>query len=179
MNWKSLLTWGFAATVILTGLTSVARGMGLTRMDLPFMLGTMVTPNRDRARLYGFLMHMMNGWIFASVYALFFESMRKATWWLGMGMGLATGSSCWSRQPHSAGSAPSHGLRARRARTDPPTGAARLHDAELRPAHAPRHDRGSPGLRHDPRRVLSAHHRILTKKDTKDCREFYLINLVS
>ena len=55
------------------------------------MLGTMVTSDRDRAKIYGFLMHFVNGWIFASVYAALFESMRKATWWLGMGMGLAHG----------------------------------------------------------------------------------------
>ncbi len=44
------------------------------------MLGTMVTSNRDRAKVLGFLMHLLNGWLFASLYAAAFESWRKATW---------------------------------------------------------------------------------------------------
>ena len=52
------------------------------------MLGTMFTPNRDRAKLIGFGVHFLNGWIFASVYAAAFESWRRATWWLGAAIGL-------------------------------------------------------------------------------------------
>lgn len=62
--------------------------MGITRMDLPLMLGTMVTPDRDRAKIVGVIMHIVNGWIFAFVYAIYFEALGRATWWLGMGMGL-------------------------------------------------------------------------------------------
>ncbi len=87
MNVKSVLLWGFAATLALTTLSSGSRGLGVSRMDLPFMLGTMVTPNRDRAKAYGFFMHFMNGWILASIYALYFEAWKRATWWLGTGLG--------------------------------------------------------------------------------------------
>lgn len=66
--------------------------MGLTRMNLPFMLGTMVTPNRDRAGAIGFAMHFVNGWLFASVYALAFQSLSLATWWFGAIIGLVHGS---------------------------------------------------------------------------------------
>jgi uncharacterized membrane protein YagU involved in acid resistance len=52
------------------------------------MLGTMFTPDRDRAKLIGFGMHFVNGWIFASTYAAAFESWRRATWWLGAAIGL-------------------------------------------------------------------------------------------
>ena len=52
-------------TVVLTGLMSGSQGLGLTRMSLPYMLGTMFTPDRDRARLVGFLVHVVNGWLFA------------------------------------------------------------------------------------------------------------------
>jgi uncharacterized membrane protein YagU involved in acid resistance len=67
---------------------SAAQGLGLSRMSIPFMLGTMVTPNRDRAPLIGFLIHVVNGWSFALLYALAFESWGRATWWLGAGIGL-------------------------------------------------------------------------------------------
>ena len=48
-----------------------------------WVLGTMFTPNRDQAKLVGFGVHFLNGWIFASLYAAAFESWRRATWWLG------------------------------------------------------------------------------------------------
>jgi uncharacterized membrane protein YagU involved in acid resistance len=88
MNMRGTVLWGFVATVVLTGLMAGSQRLGLTRMNIPFMLGSMMTPNRDRAKLIGFFVHMMNGWIFASVYAAAFQSWRRATWWLGAGIGL-------------------------------------------------------------------------------------------
>lgn len=91
MNVPGALLWGFVATVVLTTLMSAARGVGLSRMSIPFMLGTMVTPDRDRAPFVGFLLHMVVGWMFAFVYVLGFESLGRATWWLGAGAGLVHG----------------------------------------------------------------------------------------
>jgi hypothetical protein len=88
MNLPSILLWGFAATVVLSTLMAGSQRLGYTRMSLPFLLGTMLTPNRDRAMFLGLLMHMMNGWLFALLYALAFESWHLATWWLGAGIGL-------------------------------------------------------------------------------------------
>jgi uncharacterized membrane protein YagU involved in acid resistance len=48
----------------------------------------MVTGDRDRAKLIGFLLHVVNGWIFAFVYVAAFQSWRRATWWLGALIGL-------------------------------------------------------------------------------------------
>lgn len=91
MNKKGALLWGFVATVFLTGLMSGSQGLGLTRMNIPLILGTMFTPSRDRARVIGFLLHLINGWLFAAVYAAAFESWRRATWWLGAAIGLVHG----------------------------------------------------------------------------------------
>ncbi|HEV2721981.1 MAG TPA: hypothetical protein VG323_18315 [Thermoanaerobaculia bacterium] len=91
MNLPSILIWGFAATIVLTGLTIAAQSLGLTRIDLPFIIGTMLTSNRDRARVIGTIFHIVNGWIFAVVYALFFQQLRMATWWLGAVMGCLQG----------------------------------------------------------------------------------------
>jgi hypothetical protein len=88
MNWASLLVWGFAGTIVLTTLMAASQAVGLTRMNLPFMLGTMFTANRDRAKVVGFLVHILNGWIFAAVYIGAFEQLGRATWWLGAGIGL-------------------------------------------------------------------------------------------
>lgn len=39
----------------------------------------------------GFGVHLLIGWLFAFVYAATFESWRRATWWLGMLIGLVHG----------------------------------------------------------------------------------------
>ena len=88
MNKGSVSLWGFVGTVILTTLMAASQERGLSRINFPFMLGTMFTPNRDRAGLIGFGVHFLNGWIFASVYAATFESWRRASWWLGAAIGL-------------------------------------------------------------------------------------------
>jgi uncharacterized membrane protein YagU involved in acid resistance len=89
MNWGSWLLWGFVSTLVLTTTMVGGQGLGLTRMNIPFMLGTIFTPDRDRAKLYGFLAHFANGWIFSILYVLAFTSLHKATWWVGAIIGLA------------------------------------------------------------------------------------------
>ncbi len=91
MNWPNIVLWGFVATSVLTMLMRGSQALGFTRMDIPFLLGTMFTPDRDRAKLYGFLVHLVNGWLFSFLYALFFEEMGRATWWLGGAAGLVHG----------------------------------------------------------------------------------------
>ena len=87
MNLSSIVLWGFAATVVLTTIMSVSHGIGLTRISIPFLLGTMLTPNRDRALVVGIAFHIVNGWLFALLYAAVLEAMDRTTWWLGAGIG--------------------------------------------------------------------------------------------
>jgi hypothetical protein len=63
--------------------------MGLTRMSIPYLLGTMLTPNRDRAKLFGFFIHLANGFLFAMVYAAIFQSLGQAGVWRGALLGAA------------------------------------------------------------------------------------------
>ena len=91
MNLPSILLWGFAATIVLTTLTAAGQSLGLTRIDIPFIIGSMVTADRDRAKVIGYGMHLFNGWVFAIVYALFFENVHAATWWFGALMGALQG----------------------------------------------------------------------------------------
>src|SRR4051794_28862127 len=87
MNISSILLWGFAATILLTTLTVAAQSLGLTRVDIPFIIGTMFTPNRDPAKVIGLAVHLINGWIFAIVYGFFFEHVHAAAWWYGALLG--------------------------------------------------------------------------------------------
>lgn len=88
MNWGSWVLWGFASTVILTSLLAGSQAIGMTRMNIPYMLGTIFTPNRERAKLIGFFFHFANGWIFSLIYVAAFHAVGKSTWWFGGLIGL-------------------------------------------------------------------------------------------
>lgn len=88
MNVGSWVLWGFVGTVVLTSIMAASQGLGLTRMNLPYMLGTIFTPSRDRAKLVGFFVHMLNGWAFSLLYVATFHALARATWWLGGLIGL-------------------------------------------------------------------------------------------
>lgn len=88
MNWAGWALWGFAATVVLTTIMAGSQGLGMTRMNAPYLVGTMVTADRDRAKLVGFVIHLVNGWVFALVYVAAFQLWGGATWWKGAAIGL-------------------------------------------------------------------------------------------
>jgi hypothetical protein len=88
VNFGSWLLWGFVATLSLSTLLEGSQGLGLTRMNFPYLLGTLFTPDRDRARAYGFAFHLLNGWLFSLLYVLIFESLGKANWRIGALIGL-------------------------------------------------------------------------------------------
>lgn len=92
MDLASWAVWGFGATVVLTGVMTAAQSMGLTRIDIPFILGTMITADRDLARVVGIGAHLVNGWAFALVYAAAIDTTELAGWWLGPMIGLVHGS---------------------------------------------------------------------------------------
>ena len=74
--------------MVLSALLATSQGIGLTRMNLPYLIGAVVTHDRDRAPLYGIIIHMLNGWVFSVIYVLVFESTRNSSWWLGLLIGL-------------------------------------------------------------------------------------------
>jgi uncharacterized membrane protein YagU involved in acid resistance len=88
MNWGSWLLWGFIATVVLESISAGSQGLRVTRMNVPYLLGTMFTPNRDHAKLIGIFIHFLNGWIFSLIYVAGFQSLGRSTWWLGALFGL-------------------------------------------------------------------------------------------
>ena len=91
MNWGSWILWGFVATGAFTTITAVLQGLGMTRMNIPYLLGTMFTPNRDKAKFYGFFAHMAAGFPFSLVYVVIFESIGAGGWWRGAIIGVIHG----------------------------------------------------------------------------------------
>ncbi len=83
MDWQGWATFGFGATVALTAVLVAAQLAGLTRMDIPMMLGTVFVEDPDRARVVGFFIHLANGQAFALLYASAFSLLGEANLWLG------------------------------------------------------------------------------------------------
>lgn len=88
MNIAGSLLWGFVATVVLTTILSASQGLHLTRMNIPVLLGTIFRPGARSAARIGFLVHLVNGWLFALVYIAAFDAWGGATWWRGAAIGL-------------------------------------------------------------------------------------------
>jgi len=85
------LAGGFAGTLVLTTMLRSASELNLTRMDLPFLLGTALTANRTRAKALGYVAHFAMGLIFALGYYLLFSALGRHDWWLGSAFGLGQG----------------------------------------------------------------------------------------
>lgn len=91
MNIMNIFLWGGFATAVLTTLMSAGQGLGLSRMSIPFIIGTLFTADRAHAVVAGALVHMLAGWVFAFFYAAIFESLGYTSVWLGAGLGLLHG----------------------------------------------------------------------------------------
>jgi hypothetical protein len=79
---------GLAGTVVLTTILRAASEVGLTRMDIPFLLGTAVTVNRVRAKAVGYALHFVFGLLFALAYYAIFVIINRSGFLLGAGFGL-------------------------------------------------------------------------------------------
>src|SRR5687768_10247232 len=78
---------GFGATLILTTIMTISKYLGFTRIDLPFILGTLFTSNRNKAPWIGFVIHLIMGWLFAFIYNMAMELSGLKTWWFGAAIG--------------------------------------------------------------------------------------------
>jgi len=91
MDWQGWITFGFVATAVLTAIMVGAQLGRQTRMDLPTMLGTLVTSDLDQARFPGILIHFVIGQVFALFYASAFALIGRSGWLLGALFGLVHG----------------------------------------------------------------------------------------
>jgi hypothetical protein len=85
------LAGGFVGTLVLTTLLQGASALGLTRVDLPFLLGTAFTGDRIRAKALGYALHFIVGLAFALLYWAIFAVIGQSGWWLGAAFGLVHG----------------------------------------------------------------------------------------
>jgi hypothetical protein len=85
------LAGGFAGTLVLTTVLRAACELGLTRMDISFLLGTAFSTDRTRAKAIGYALHFSAGLLFALVYYALFLVLNRSGWGLGMVFGAVHG----------------------------------------------------------------------------------------
>jgi hypothetical protein len=91
MSVSGALAGGFVGTLVLTTALRTANELGLTRVDLPFLLGTALTGDRARAKALGYLLHLVAGELFALIYFVIFSAIDTSGWALGALLGLLHG----------------------------------------------------------------------------------------
>jgi hypothetical protein len=79
---------GLVGTVVLTTILRAASELGLTRMDIPFLLGTALTIDRVRAKAFGYALHFVFGLLFALAYYAIFRVIDASGFLLGAVFGL-------------------------------------------------------------------------------------------
>jgi hypothetical protein len=81
------LAGGLVGTLVLTTIMRAAGELGMTRMDLPFLLGTAVSGDRIRAKALGYALHFVAGLAFALIYLGIFAAIGHSGWWWGAALG--------------------------------------------------------------------------------------------
>jgi len=79
---------GLVGTLVLTTMLRAASELRLTRMDIPFLLGTAVTEDRVRAKAAGYALHFVFGLLFALAYYVIFVVIDESGVLLGALFGL-------------------------------------------------------------------------------------------
>jgi hypothetical protein len=87
MIWGAVVG-GLAGTIVLTTMLRAASELGLTRMDIPFLLGTAVTEDRVHAKAIGYALHFVFGLLFALAYYAIFVVLDASGVLLGALFGL-------------------------------------------------------------------------------------------
>lgn len=83
MDVLGLVVGALLGTLVMTTIMEAGQAARWSRLSLPFLLGTFVTGDRRRIRIWGFTLHFLNGIVFAIMYALLFTALGRSDWWLG------------------------------------------------------------------------------------------------
>jgi uncharacterized membrane protein YagU involved in acid resistance len=92
MDWTNIVWAGLVATAVMTALMYMSPMMGMPKMDIAQMEGSMVLRQGNTAFMTGMAMHFMIGVILAIVYALVWSLTGiPVIWWSGLVFGLVHG----------------------------------------------------------------------------------------
>lgn len=87
VHFDSIFIWGLIGALIVAVIMAASQALRWSRMSFPFLLGTAVTGNRDRALVLGSALQIIVGWALSFLYALVFESLGRT----GAGLGALLG----------------------------------------------------------------------------------------
>jgi len=95
-NAVGALVAGFAATIVMTAMMTMASRAGMTNMPpMPLVMGSMMSGDRRKAMAVGAMLHyiVMGTVLFGIGYALLFHAFGSSAWPVGVaiGVGLAVG----------------------------------------------------------------------------------------
>jgi hypothetical protein len=79
---------GVVGTLVLTTILRATSELGLTRMDLPFLLGMALSEERVHAKALGYGLHFIFGLLFALAYYVVFTTIDRSGFLLGAAFGL-------------------------------------------------------------------------------------------
>jgi hypothetical protein len=88
ISFRAALAGGLLGTLVLTTVLRAATELRVTRMDLPFLLGSAFTDHRRRAKVIGYGLHLGMGELFAAGYAFVFAAVQGGGWVLGAILGV-------------------------------------------------------------------------------------------
>jgi len=84
-SWGGAIVGGLVGTFAMTLVMLLAKRMGMVRMDIARMLGTMFMEDSSAARAAGLMMHFVNGAIFGLIYmAILYAGRFTPSWWVGL-----------------------------------------------------------------------------------------------
>ena len=86
-----VVLWGFVATVVMTTIMLGAQGFGLSRLSLPYLVGTAVSSRHRLAYTFGYIIYGLGAWAFAFFYEALFLAIGHPSWWLGAIIGALHG----------------------------------------------------------------------------------------
>jgi hypothetical protein len=76
---------GVIAGAVMVGLVAIARGIGITNLDLALMWGAWATGTQSGGTwVLGFVIQLIVSGLIALIYAGFFEAIRASNWGLGL-----------------------------------------------------------------------------------------------
>jgi hypothetical protein len=88
---EPILLWSLIGTMALSTILYASQGLGLSRLSLPFLVGTLYSGNRRRATAFGTLCYWVGGFIFGFIYFLVMAHIGRAAWWIGALLGALHG----------------------------------------------------------------------------------------
>ena len=87
----NVVLWGFIATIVMTTIMLGAQGLGLSRLSLPYLVGTAATKRHRLAYTFGYVIYGLGAWAFAFLYDALFVVFGRPSWWLGAVIGTLHG----------------------------------------------------------------------------------------